>query len=177
MSEHAYNDPAIRSKLEPKGELVIAKPGAVIKLETSSLRLQARVVDVTYGTGPLPPNSYFDKMTIEIQAWRNSGASAPAPAAPMAVPAATVPTYAPPPMPSAQPTFTPPPAMPTYTPPPATSSPFAPPTTPSSPASAPPSFGGGTPFKPNVPTPPPAPTRPIVDDDPFGGTGDFTPVN
>lgn len=174
VSEHAYNDPAIRSKLEPKGELVVAKPGAVIKLETSSLRLQARIVEVAYGSGPLPPNSYFDKMTIEIQAWRNSGAAVPA-AAPMAVPAATVPTYTPPP--TAAPTFTAPPAMPTYTPPPAPSSPFAQPTTPSSPASAPPSFGGGSPFKPASPPPPAAPTRPVADDDPFGGTGDFTPVN
>ncbi|MEO8612567.1 MAG: hypothetical protein ABI690_32020 [Chloroflexota bacterium] len=172
VSEHAYNDPAIRSKLEPKGELVIAKPGAIITLETSALRLTARIVDVVYGTGPLPPNSYFDKMTIEIQAWRNSGASIPV-AAPMAVPAAAVPTYTAPPTPAPQPSFTPPPTMPTYTPPPAVASPFASPTTPS----APPSFGGGTPFKPATPPPPAAPTRPIADDDPFGGTGDFTPVN
>src|SRR5262249_42616741 len=68
VSEHAYNDPALRSKLEPKGELVVAKPGAILKLDTNTLRLQARIVDMAYGTGPLPPNSYFDKMTIEIQA-------------------------------------------------------------------------------------------------------------
>jgi hypothetical protein len=171
VSEHAYNDPATRSKLEPKGELIIAKPGAIIKLETSSLLLQARIVELTYGTGPLPPNSYFDRMTIEIQAWRNIGANAPAPVSVAAAPA--MPTFAAPP---AVPSFAPPPVAPspTYTPPPTPASPFAQPTTPSSPA---PTFGGGTPFnKPPAPMPPSAPSRP-VDDDPFGGTGDFTPVN
>src|SRR5262249_42016818 len=78
ISEHAYNDPAIRSKLEVKGELVVAKPGAVIKLETNTLRLQARIVDMAYGSGPLPPNSYFEKMTMELQVWRRSGVGAPA---------------------------------------------------------------------------------------------------
>jgi hypothetical protein len=170
VSEHAYNDPAIRSKLEPKGELVLAKPGAVAKLETNTLRLHARIVDMAYGTGPLPPNSYFDKMTIEIQAWRKDGASAPA-AATMAAPTMAAPTFAAPP--AASPTFAPPPAAPTYSPPPVPSSPFAPPAT-----SSPPSFGGGTPFKPPGQSPPPAPPRRSTpDDDPFGGTGDFTPVN
>jgi len=169
VSEHAYNDPAIRSKLETKGELIVAKPGAVAKLETNSLRLQARIVDMAYGTGPLPPNSYFDKMTIEIQAWRKVGASVPA-AAPMAAPTTAAPAFAPPP--AATPTFAPPPVAPTYSPPPTTASPFAPP------ASSPtPSFGGGTPFRPPAQPPPPVPPRPITDDDPFGGTGDFTPVN
>jgi hypothetical protein len=166
VSEHAYNDPAIRSKLEPKGELIIAKPGAIAKLETSSLLLQARIVDMAYGTGPLPPNSYFDKMTIEIQTWRRTGEPSVSPVA-VNVPAAAAPTFAPPPM--AAPTFTPPPAAPSYSPPP-TPSPFPP-------ASSTPTFGGGTPFKPAAQPPPAIPPRPITDDDPFGGTGDFTPVN
>jgi hypothetical protein len=170
VSEHAYNDPAIRSKLEPKGELVLVKPGAIAKLETNTLRLHARIVDMAYGTGPLPPNSYFDKMTIEIQAWRRAGSSVPA-AAPVAVPAMTTPSFAPPP---ATPTFAPPPVAPTYSPPPVSSSPFAQP-----PASSPaPTFGGGSPFNnPPAQSPPPIPPRPITDDDPFGGTGDFTPIN
>jgi hypothetical protein len=167
VSEHAYNDPAIRSKLEPKGELIIAKPGAIAKLETSSLLLQARIVDMAYGSGPLPPNSYFDKMTIEIQTWRRSGEVSASPVS-VTAPAAAAPSFAPPPM--AAPTFTPPPAAPTYSAPP-TPSPFPPASSPT------PTFGGGTSFKPPAQSPPAIPPRPIVDDDPFGGTGDFTPVN
>jgi hypothetical protein len=174
VSEHAFNDPAIRSKLEPKGELVLAQPGAIAKLETNTLRLQARIVDMAYGTGPLPPNSYFDKMTIEIQAWRKSGATATV-ESPVTVttPAAPpMPDFAPPPAAPA-PTYTPPPAAPTYQPPPSnvplTPSPFVPPTMPSSPA---PTYGGGL-QQPRPAQPPPQ--RP-PDDDPFGGTGDFTPI-
>ncbi len=166
VSEHAYNDPAIRSKLEPKGELIIAKPGAIAKLETSSLLLQARIVDMAYGSGPLPPNSYFDKMTIEIQTWRRSGEVSTSTVS-VAAPAA-IPTFAAPPM--AEPIFAPPPVAPSYTPPP-TPSPFQPPA-----PSPTPTFGGGTPFKPQQ-SPPSLPPRPLADDDPFGGTGDFTPVN
>lgn len=174
VSEHAYNDPAIRSKLEPKGELVIAKPGAIGILETNTLRLQARIVDIAYGTGPLPPNSYFEKMTIELQAWRKSGVSAP-----MAAPVmqATVPMASP---------FAPPPATqfaPPPSPPPAAASPFAPPPSampPVPPQAAPPAYGGGAmPLKPPPLQMPPASALPPrrQDDDPFGGTGDFTPVN
>jgi hypothetical protein len=175
VSEHAYNDPAIRSKLEPKGELVIAKPGAVVKLETNTLRLQARIVDIAYGTGPLPPNSYFDKMTIEIQAWRRDASAIPAGAGAPVMAAPAAPVFAPPP---SSPSFAPPPA-PTYSPPPMAEplspSPFAPPTMPSAPA---PTYGGGTPLRPAQPLPPsPAPPRRTSDDDPFGGTGDFTPVS
>jgi hypothetical protein len=178
VSEHAYNDPAIRSKLAPKGELIVAKPGAVLKLTTNSLDLQARIVDVGYGTGPLPPNSYFDKLTIELQAWRKAPSAAPvAFAVPAIQPAPTMrppqpqPAFSQPP----QPTFTPPP-QPTYTPPQPAPSPF---NQPAKPMAAPPSVGGfgnpppATPLRPQPLSPPPR--RP--DDDPFGGTGDFTPVN
>ncbi|MBZ0286709.1 MAG: hypothetical protein K8I30_03775, partial [Anaerolineae bacterium] len=44
-SEHAFNDPAVRSKLETKGDIVLAKPGATVLLETNALRMQVRIVD------------------------------------------------------------------------------------------------------------------------------------
>ncbi len=177
-SEHAYNDPAIRAKLAEKGEVVVAKPGAILKLETNTLTLQVRIVDMTYGTGPLPPNSYFDKLTMELQAWRRSGAPVGVTQPAMPVPAMPATNYAPPPTapvyaPQPAPTFAPPPAAPaTFTPPPAQSmpSPFAPQQRPA--ASPPPAtYGGGlTPLK------PPPLQSPRQDDDPFGGSGDFTPV-
>ena len=182
VSEHAYNDPALRSTLAAKGELVVAKPGAIATLETNTLRLQARIVDMAYGTGPLPPNSYFDKMTIEIQAWRRAASGAPTPVAavPMAVPAAAAPVYAPPPAVNT-PTFAPPPQAPapTFAPPqPAPSAFTAPPA-----RQVPPSpFGSNSPpaamppARP-APVPPPVPKQPEPDDDIFGGSGDFTPVN
>jgi hypothetical protein len=167
-SEHAYNDPAIRSKLEPKGEIVLAKLGAVAVLETNTLRLQARIVDMQYGTGPLPANSYFEKLTIELATWRKEGAAVgvPAPMAAASAVPAPAPSYAPPPP-------TPAPAMPSpfddTSPGPAGGSPMQRP------------FGGSgmTPLKPPpMQSPPPRPGAPPPgDDDPFGGTGDFTPIS
>ncbi|MCB0103287.1 MAG: hypothetical protein H6635_07035 [Anaerolineales bacterium] len=69
MSSHAYSDPGIRSRLEPKGELVLVEPQAQVLLETATLQLLATVVDIEYGAGPLPENSYFERMTLELAIW------------------------------------------------------------------------------------------------------------
>lgn len=156
VSEHAFNDPGFRAKLEPKGDLVLVQPGATVTLETASLRLQARVVDLEYGTGPLPPRSYLQKLTLELAAWRKDGngvmVSAGTPEivqVPASAPPAPAPVYVPPPAP-------------------------APVMTPIPPA---PASGGGM-FAPPPPSPPPTSPPPTLrdDDDPFGGTGDFTPL-
>jgi hypothetical protein len=73
MSEHAYNDPNIRARLEPKGELVIVKPQEQVLLETATLQLLATVVDMEYGTGAMPQQSYFERITLELAVWPRSG--------------------------------------------------------------------------------------------------------
>lgn len=73
MSEHAYNDPNIRARLEPKGELVVVKAGEQILLETQTLQLLATVVDMDYGMGAMPQKSYFDRITLELAVWPRSG--------------------------------------------------------------------------------------------------------
>ena len=163
VSEHAFHDPALRSKLEPKGDLVLAQPGATVILETASLRLQARIVEMEYGAGPQPPNSYFQRMTIELAAWRKDRT-------------ATV-TQQTQPVQTATPVATPAAPPTTYTPPAPQN--VAPPQShaPGGYTSVPPASGSGysTPqtVRPaNVPPPPDNPP----DDDPFGGTGDFTPI-
>jgi hypothetical protein len=73
MTEHAYNDPAIRARLEPKGELIVVKPQEQVLLETATLQLLATVVDMEYGTGAAPQKSYFERITLELAVWpRNS---------------------------------------------------------------------------------------------------------
>ncbi|MBI5958932.1 MAG: hypothetical protein HY866_09370 [Chloroflexi bacterium] len=69
MSEHAFKDQALRSKLAPKGDAVMVAPAMVTTLETQTLRVQIRVVDLQYGEGSLPPNSFFERLTVEIAAW------------------------------------------------------------------------------------------------------------
>jgi hypothetical protein len=73
LAEHAYNDPAIRARLEPKGELVLVKAGEQVLLETANLQLLATVVDLEYGMGSLPANSYFQRVTLELAVWPRSG--------------------------------------------------------------------------------------------------------
>jgi hypothetical protein len=77
MSEHAFNDEAIRAELAPKGEAVMIKPGETVIIESQSLTLQARVLNLVYGTGALPPNSYFEQLSIEISAWERKDGPAP----------------------------------------------------------------------------------------------------
>jgi hypothetical protein len=69
MSEHASNDPAIRQRLLSKGEPILVEPGMKFIMETASLQLEARVVDMVYARGPLPENSYFSRLTLEISVW------------------------------------------------------------------------------------------------------------
>jgi hypothetical protein len=45
------------------------EPGVDILLETQTLQLEARVIDRSYGQGGMP-DSYFDRLTIELTVWR-----------------------------------------------------------------------------------------------------------
>jgi hypothetical protein len=73
MSAHAFSDDALRARLAPKGEAVQVDSGKKILLETASLRIQARIVDLSYVGGPVPPNGVFDRITIELAAWKKDG--------------------------------------------------------------------------------------------------------
>lgn len=70
MSKHAFNDPDIRSRLEIRGEPILAEPGKLFRLETATLRLEGRIVDVSYGDLPLPVDSYFHRNTVELAVYR-----------------------------------------------------------------------------------------------------------
>ncbi|MCP4541342.1 MAG: hypothetical protein GY832_29780 [Chloroflexi bacterium] len=69
MSDYAFNDEALKTKLAPKGEPVLAGGDQDIVLETKTLRIRARVAEVEYGMGDLPANSFFDKVAIELMVW------------------------------------------------------------------------------------------------------------
>jgi hypothetical protein len=69
MSEYAFGDEALRAKLAPKGEPVLAQEGAEVVLETKTLRVRARIVEAEYGMGNLPQNSFFERLSIDLAAW------------------------------------------------------------------------------------------------------------
>jgi len=69
MSEHASKDAAIRQRLVSKGEPIQVEPGMTFVMETATLQLEAKVIDMVYARGPLPENSYFSRLTLEISVW------------------------------------------------------------------------------------------------------------
>jgi hypothetical protein len=69
MSEHAHDDDKLRMRLESKGELVLAEPGKQILLETATLQLEARIIDMAYGEGAAPDLSFFERLTLELAIW------------------------------------------------------------------------------------------------------------
>ena len=182
VSEHINNDPVARSELDakvdnPATDIVVMSPGATIVIETNNIRCQAKVVDMGYGSTPgLPPNSHFENITLQMEAWelpKSGGASTPAPV-PVPVPAAS----------SGLPSLDsyeigPPPQMPSTS----TTGPTQPAPVPTPPPASPPGARpldayeiGPPPQMPSGLTPPSS-TPNNDDDDPFGGTGDFTPIN
>lgn len=68
VSEYAYENPALNNRLSAKGELVLAEPGALLTLETRSLRITAQVLAVEYDTEVDPNRSYFRRVSVEITA-------------------------------------------------------------------------------------------------------------
>lgn len=69
MSEHAYTDDKIRMRLESKGEPILAEPGKQVLLETATLQLEARIIDMAYGEGAAPDQSFFQRMALELAVW------------------------------------------------------------------------------------------------------------
>jgi hypothetical protein len=69
MSDHAFFDEAIKAKLAPKGEPILARPDETIVLETASLIVNAVISELEYGSGAAPPQSFFERFTVELSAW------------------------------------------------------------------------------------------------------------
>lgn len=94
VSQHGYNDPVIRSELDPKVEnpatdIIVMQPGALLMLETDNLAVQAKIADMQIGADPsLPPNSYVESLTLQMTAWQKAPGSQPVAAA------AAAPSYA-----------------------------------------------------------------------------------
>jgi hypothetical protein len=73
MSDHAFFDEALKAKLAPKGEPMLARENETIVLETETLIINAEVTEMEYGSDELPPQSYFERITIELSAWAKEG--------------------------------------------------------------------------------------------------------
>jgi hypothetical protein len=73
MSDHAFFDEALKAKLAPKGEPILSRENETVVLETASLIINAEIKEMQYGTGVLPPQSFFERMSIELSTWAKEG--------------------------------------------------------------------------------------------------------
>ena len=69
MSANAFLDEPTRQRLSAKGEPILVEPGIETVLETQTLMLVARVVDMGYGEGAVPDSSFFDRLLLELAVW------------------------------------------------------------------------------------------------------------
>jgi len=69
MSEFAFGDEATRNRLTAKGEPVLVDKISEIVLETQTLHMVVKIVGLGYGEGPLPENSFFDRMVLDLSIW------------------------------------------------------------------------------------------------------------
>ena len=66
LSEHAYRDEALRTKLSAKGEIMLAEVSGPFVLETANLRIEGQITDLAYDTHDELPKGVISKLTIEL---------------------------------------------------------------------------------------------------------------
>ena len=74
MSDYAFDDDALQASLGSKGDLVPIEESSEVALETATMVLRARILELEYGEGQLPPHSFFKRVAIELGAWVKPGA-------------------------------------------------------------------------------------------------------
>ncbi len=72
-SGFAYQDPALRTKLAAKGEIVLAEPGAEVILETTTLVLRRRGSSIWNTELGNSPESFFQRISLELGVWFKEG--------------------------------------------------------------------------------------------------------
>ncbi len=69
LSEHAYHDSSLRSRLARYGKAILAAPGQRFTIESKSLRLIGEVHSVEYVDGDAPPHSVFDRVEVRLDVY------------------------------------------------------------------------------------------------------------
>jgi hypothetical protein len=69
MSDYAFHKEDLRTTLAPRGKPVLAEPGSDFWLETPGLQVRVVIRELRYGRGPLPQNSFFEGMTLQMEVW------------------------------------------------------------------------------------------------------------
>lgn len=73
MSRYAFQKENLRAALAPRGKPVLAEAGSDFWLETPGLQLRVMVRELEYGKGPLPENSFFEGLSLQMEVWPRPG--------------------------------------------------------------------------------------------------------
>lgn len=69
MTDFAFNDPVIRTKLKARGDGVQAIEGGVVEILTSTLRVLIQVSDLALNADNNPPHGYFQNVTLTFNVY------------------------------------------------------------------------------------------------------------
>jgi len=72
LTDYAYNNQSIRSRLATKGDIVLAMPGQSFVLETQSLMAAAEITELNYATAD-PPRSSIARLTVKLRIQAKDG--------------------------------------------------------------------------------------------------------
>jgi len=67
MSAHAFGDSELQQQLAAKGEPVLVELGGETVLETQTLQLVARIVDIAYGDSTMSADNFFERFILELE--------------------------------------------------------------------------------------------------------------
>jgi hypothetical protein len=74
MTDYAYNDQVIRTKLKARGEAVLAVDGGVVEIVTSTLRVLIQVSDLGLNADNNPPHGYFQSVSLTFNVYKRQTA-------------------------------------------------------------------------------------------------------
>jgi hypothetical protein len=69
MSPYAFGKEDLKASLSPRGQPLMVNAGADFWMETENLQLRVQMREIQFGKEPLPENSYFDRMMLQLEVW------------------------------------------------------------------------------------------------------------
>jgi hypothetical protein len=69
MSPYAFGKEDLKASLSPRGKPLLAAAGSDFWMETQNLQLRVLIREIQFGKEPLPENSYFDRMMLQLEVW------------------------------------------------------------------------------------------------------------
>ena len=70
LSEYAYSDPGLHSRLAKKGQLVAIRPDERYELHTKDLRLLVEVLVVEYTSDTPAVRAVFERLSLRLDVWQ-----------------------------------------------------------------------------------------------------------